>query len=105
MFNFFKKITNKIKGLHKSRLINPHIYWIILVQFFLWMSFFLIIFSFYLLYKIRNEQLFQVSPTYSENPPSLINEKLLERVTDSLEKKEIKNKEIESGVYSFSDPS
>lgn len=105
MNNIFNKIINKIKGLHKSRLLNPHIYWTILVQFFLVMAFVLVIFSFYLLYKIKNEQIFQVIPETSKNPPSLIKEDLLEKVYDSFKIKEKRNQEIESGIYSFPDPS
>jgi hypothetical protein len=105
MNNLFKKVENRIKGLHKARLINPHVHWTMLVQLFLVMALILIIFGFYLLYKIRNEQIFQTTPSFSSNPPSLIKEELLEKVTNSFKKKEILNKEIEAGSISFSDPS
>ena len=105
MKDFFKKIENKIKGLHKSRLINPHIHWAMLVRLFLLLSLLLIAFGFFLLYQIRSAQIFQVVPSVTENPPSLIKEKLLENITEAFKNKEIRTGEIRSGQILFSDPS
>jgi len=105
MKNFFGKIKNKIKVLHKSRLINPHIHWTTLVRLFLFLAFLLIIFGFYLLYKIKNEQIFQVAPSTKESTPSLVNEKLFKKIKESFDGKTIRTKEIENGQILFSDPS
>lgn len=105
MINFFKKIENKVKILHKSRLINPHVHWVFLVQISLLLSLFLIIFSFYLLYKIRNEDIFQTIENPTSNPPSLIKEGLLEKINESFRNKEIRMEEIKAGNVSFQDPS
>lgn len=105
MKNFFGKIKNKIKVLHKSRLINPHIHWAMLVRLFLFLSLFLIIFGFYLLYKIKNEQIFQVSQSTKESTPSLVNEKLLEKANEAFKNKETRTEEIKSDRILFSDPS
>jgi len=105
MDNFIKKFRNRIKGLHKSRLVNPHVHWAILIRFSLTISFFLIIFGFYLLYKVKNEQIFQFEPTLSENSPSLIKEDLLEKVNEEFKKKELRSLDVNNGVISFPDPS
>lgn len=105
MSNFVKIIKDRVKGFHKARLINPHVHWALLVQFSLMVSLLLIIFGFYILFKIRSEQIFQAIPETSENPPSLIKENLLETVNGEFKNKEIRSKEIKEGLIIFSDPS
>lgn len=101
---FFKKFKKKIKVFHKAKKINPHHHWANLVKLFLVASFILVSLGFYVLYKIRNEQIFQVTPE-QESTPSLIKENLLEEFKESLEKKEIKNSQIREGLIIFVDPS
>ncbi len=104
MNNLLTKIKNRFKGLHKSRFINPHRHWAFLIQLFLSVILILIIFSFYLLYKIRNEQIFQVNeePT---TPVSLIKEKLLEETLESFDQKKERTRDIKAGLVELKDPS
>lgn len=83
---------------------NPHTYWNSLLIVFSVVTIALILFSFYLLYKIKNEQIFQVTPE-SKNTPNLINDNLLERVTESFDIKSTNHEKIKSGAYSYKDPS
>lgn len=104
MIKIFKKFEKKFKGFHKTKKINPHHHWVILIKIFLLASFLLILLGFYILYKIRNEQIFQVVPE-KENTPSLIKEELLEDFRESLRSKEIKSIQINEGEIIFVDPS
>ena len=104
MNDFLLKIKNKLKIFIPSRRINPHIYWDVLLHIFLIIMVALIIFSFYLLYKINKQQIFQVIPK-SEGMPSLINEKLLNSVKESFDSKQIKQREIKEGLEIYKDPS
>ena len=105
MIKFFKKTNKSIKIRHKENFINPQSSWVKLVQFFLVLGFILIAFSFYILFLIKNDNGFHVEPDKSDNPPSLIEEDLLDRVNESINRKEINNKNIESGNIKFKDPS
>jgi hypothetical protein len=76
-----------------------------LVRLFLLLALLLIVFGFYLLFQIRNEQFFQIETTTSLNPPILVKEKLLEKVNEAFKNKEMRTEEIKSGRILFSDPS
>jgi len=104
MNNFLEKIKNRVKGLHKARMINPYHHWSMLIQAFLILTLCLIIFGFYLLYKIRSDTVFQVTPS-SSSTPSLVKEELLDKVTDIFKRKELKSLDIKSEKISFPDPS
>lgn len=94
----------KIKNPFNSKNINPHDHWKFLLYVSLIVIIFLILFSFYLLFKVKNQQAFKAPPVNVE-PPSLVNEKLLEKVTESFNTKALRQKEIKEGVTSFKDPS
>ena len=64
----------------------------------------LILFSFYLLYEIKNQQIFQATPPSTELQ-NLMNEQLLNSVNGSFESKLIKQKEIQNGLDTYKDPS
>lgn len=98
------KIKNKIKGFTPFKKISPHIHWRNLLYVFFVIMIVLIVFSFYLLYQIKNQQIFQVTSS-STGLSSLINEKLLEKVNESFGVKLIKTKEIEDGLTTYKDPS
>lgn len=104
MKKYLLKIKNKIKSLISFKKINPHHHWIVLLYIFFGMVVFLVIFSFYLLYRIKNEQIFQVVPSNIE-APTLINEKLLKKVNESFDNKLLREKEIKEGVEVYKDPS
>lgn len=98
------KIKNKIKNFVSFKKINPHIHWKNLLYVFSVIIIILIVFSFYLLYEIKNQQIFQITPPSTELS-SLMNEKLLEKVNESFDIKLIKTKEIQNGLTSYKDPS
>jgi len=104
MKEFLLKIKNKAKGFSLFKKINPHQHWKRLLHIFSIFLLILIIFSFYLLYKIKNQQIFQATDK-SVITPNLINEKLLKKVTESFDTKLIKEKEIKEGLGSYKDPS
>lgn len=105
MNNLLSKVKNRVKGLHKSRFINPQTHWELLVKTFLIFALLLIIFSFYFLYKIKNEQIFNITPSSSDTPLNLVKENLLEKVNKSFEEKKLKSKEIKKKDILFLDPS
>jgi uncharacterized membrane protein len=104
MKNLLLKIKDKLKNLIPSRRLNPHIYWNSLLSGFFVVIIFLIIFSFYILYRIKNKETFQITPA-SEGTYNLVNETLFKKVNTFFENKEIRIKEIENGVKTYQDPS
>lgn len=104
MKNFLLKIKNNTKNFAPFKKINPHIYWNNLLYFFSVVLVLLVLFSFYLLYKIKNQQIFQINPVSTESP-LLIDEKILDKVTESFDIKAIKEKESKEGLYLYKDPS
>jgi len=105
MNNFFKKTENRLKILHKSHFINPHLHWEILVKFFLFLSFLLILVSFYFLYKIKNDQMFKNPTIDTIKKPELVNNKILDTVEKSFNSKSLKSEEINNTKILFKDPS
>ncbi len=93
--------SNKKKG---ARFINPHKHWILLLQFFSIGVLVLIVFSIYVLYKIKNDQIFQTTSVLQDNNKS-IKEDLLKNITESFEIKSKKETEIVNNPPSYSDPS
>jgi len=104
MKTFLLKIKNITKGLLSFRKINPHNHWKNLLHVFFILVIILIIFSFYLLFEIKNQQIFQIT-TKPVETTSLMNEKLLKKVTESFDSKLIKEKEIRENLVSYKDPS
>ncbi len=93
MIKFLEKFKKKSSAIHTSEKINPHKHWMILTRVFLVVVLLLIVFSLYLLYQIKNEQIFQVDPTNTEKP-GLLKEDLLKKVTDSFKQKALKEREL-----------
>lgn len=99
-----KKIKQKFIKSPKTDKINPHAHWVGLLNVFFVVITILILFSFFLLYKIKTQQIFQVE-TKVEVTPSIINEKLLNKVNESFKDKSVKEDEIKSGLKTYEDPS
>ena len=104
MNEIFSKIKYKIKSIISFKKINPHNHWRILLYIFFLMIIVLIIFSFYLLYEVKNQQFSQVTIKPTENSV-LINEKLLKKINDSFTTKQVNEKEIKEGIKTYQDPS
>lgn len=104
MNNLFAKINNQIKIIKDFFNINPHKHWNFLLHVFLILVFVLILFSFYLLYEIKNEQIFQV--TFGQKPNTvLLNEKLLKNTTELYNQKANKVLDVKKDMSVYSDPS
>jgi uncharacterized membrane protein len=103
---FITKITSNIKsgGFHASHVLNPHKHWKVLLSIFSLITLLLVVFSFYLLYKIKNEQIFRANPTSSEGGV-VIKEKLIKSVTDTFDQKTTKENSIKSNPPMYLDPS
>lgn len=104
MKEFLPKIKNKLKSLITFRKVNPHVYWNSLLYIFCIIIILLILFSLYMLYEIKNQQTFQIAPTTSTTP-SLINEKLLDKVDASFDSNITKEKAIQNNLNLYKDPS
>ncbi len=104
MNNLLTKIKNRVKNLHKSRLINPHMHWEFLVKFFLGLSVLLILLSFYFQYQIKNGKIIP-EDTNLPHKPSLVKENLLKKVNQSFKEKKLRSIEIKSKNILFADPS
>lgn len=90
---------------HKKRLLtNPHKDWIVILKVCSIMVLSLVVFNLYLLYQIKNEQVFQVTQA-SEIKSNPIKEKLLNTIKDSFDKKEKKITDIKATPVSYPDPS
>lgn len=104
MNTFFKKTNNKIREIGNLFRINPHKHWNFLVYVFLILVTLLILFSFYLLFNIKNDQIFQVKITKQEDQ-TLLKEDLLKNITNIYDKKASRILEINNGPSVYSDPS
>lgn len=104
MKNFLTTIKNKVQKSFSFKKISPHDHWKFLLYSFFIAVIILIIFSFYFLYKIKNKQIFQTAMK-PEAQPVLLNEKLLNKITESFDFKLIKEKEIKDGLKFYKDPS
>jgi hypothetical protein len=98
MNNFLLKIKDKIKNLCSLRKIRPHEHWGILVHLSLFFVIVLVFFAFYLLWQIKNQQVFQIEIKTDKNT-ELINEKLLDEVSKSFELKLLQETEIRNNSF------
>jgi hypothetical protein len=98
------KFNKTLKKLFSFKKMDPHIYWNNLLNIFFIAMIGLVVFSFYLLYKIKNQQIFQIIALPTESP-ILINEKLLDKVVESFDNKLLKQDEIKEGQVIYKDPS
>jgi hypothetical protein len=101
-----KKIESNFKsgGFHASKIWNPHKHWKVLLWAFSVVASILVIFSLYLLYQIKNEQIFQVRPTLGENS-TLLKEKLIKSVSEVFDQKASKENALKANPPSYQDPS
>ena len=104
MNNFLLKINRLLKSIKDFFKINPHKHWIfVLYTFFILVSI-LIIFSLYLLYKIKEEKVFQVEINQSSTQ-SLLKESLLKKTTDLQDEKAQKVINLMNNPPVYKDPS
>lgn len=102
MNNFLiKKLTNAISNFFK---INPHRHWMVLLYMFLVSILILILISLYLLYEIKNEQIFQVTIEQNNNQ-TLLKEDLLKKTTETYDIKSKRLIEMKNNFSSYNDPS
>ncbi len=104
MNNFSLKIKNKLKLISDFLKINPHRHWIFLLYVFFVLNIILIIFSLYLLYEIKNEQIFQIKID-KQIKQTLLKDDLLKKVTDLYDAKAKIEQEIKNKPFLYSDPS
>lgn len=98
------KSKDKLKSFVSLKNINPHVYWSNLLRIFFISTLILIAFSFYLLYEIKNQQIFQIIPK-STSDPVLINDKLFKKVTESFDFKLNNENKIKENRTLYKDPS
>jgi hypothetical protein len=98
------KIKNKIKSFVSFKNVNPHVYWTNLLRVFFISTLILVSFSFYLLYEIKNQQIFQIIPK-TTSASALINDKLFIKITESFNFKLNNEKKIKEGTILYKDPS
>lgn len=101
--NTFLKITkikNLLKIIHDFFKINPHKHWNAFLYFFFSLTLFSILFSIYLLYQIKNENIFQVKKE-EQNIPVLLNESLLKSTKILYDKKAKRALEIKNNPSSY----
>ncbi len=104
MNNFLESTNKSIKSFNDFFKINPHKHWNFLIKIFFILVLALIIFSVYLLYEIKNEQIFQVTLNQQENK-TLLKENILKTVLGDFSNKEAKRLEIKDNPSLYSDPS
>lgn len=106
MKNFLQKIKDKFtkKNVETPSTINPHKHWMIALKMFFVLILLLTAFSLYILYQIKNEQVFQAKPATQDNSKQL-KEDLLKKVTETFDKKAKKVSEVKSNSIIFKDPS
>lgn len=104
MFHFLSKIKNHTKREDNYSIPNPHKHWMILLLIFLILVVCLIMFSLYLLFQIRGDQVFQVKPTLDDKP-TILKEDLLKNVTQIFEEKAKKENDLSTNPPFYRDPS
>lgn len=96
-----KSLLGKIGGFFR---VNPHKHWQALLYFSSSVVVLLILFSLYLLYEIKNEQIFQVKVD-SETKETLLKESSLNNVINTFDNKGTKEKIIIESPARYKDPS
>lgn len=104
MNNYILKIKNVLIKIQNFFKINPHRHWFFLLYIFFILTSVLILFSFYLLYQIKNENVFQVKVEPDEKL-NLLKEDLLKKVLSESERKEERTIEIKNNLIEYKDPS
>ncbi len=104
MKSFFLKIKKILRNINNFFNINPHKHWAFLLYFFSILSLLLIIFSLFILYEIKNEQIFQVKIETKSNG-NVLKETSLKRIISNFEEKAIKEQRIIENPPVYKDPS
>ncbi len=106
-----KKILQKFKNIFKKKAkttlddsINPHKHWIIALWVFLAVIVCLIFLSFYVLFRIKNEEIFQASPTLNITSTPLRDD-ALKNVTATFDAKAKKESDLKTNPPTYKDPS
>jgi hypothetical protein len=99
--DIFKKKGSTATGTHA---LNPHKHWKIVLSIFFVMVACLILFSLFILYEIKNDQIFQVAPA-PHTASGGVNKALLDKVTASFDAKTAKEAGIRSNPPTYKDPS
>lgn len=106
-----KKILFKIKEYFKNykskyhNTLNPHFYWKILLYVFSVFMAVLIFFSFYLLFQIKEGEIFQVPLIKTEETNKVIQNTLLKKVQESFDNKASNEALLKQTPLSIPDPS
>lgn len=98
------KIKYILKSINNFFKINPHKHWVFLLYVFFISISILMLFSFYFIYEIKNEKIFQAK-VEQEAEQSLLKVDLLKKTTDLFNKKALKQQEINNNLSPYSDPS
>jgi hypothetical protein len=104
MENPILKIKDKLSDLKSSSGINPHKHWSMLLAVSFLSSIFLIAVSVYLLYGIKNDQIFN-SYQKAEGKSGVINESLLKNFQDYVSSKEKVGNNLKLNPINYKDPS
>lgn len=99
--SYFNKKTFTSQNLS---LVNPHTQWLFLLRVFGLIGAGLFVFSIYLLYQIKNDQVFQVSNPIQAKVLS-VNEKSLKKVTEIFNQKKARFFEVKNTPPKYQDPS
>lgn len=104
MNNFLIKIKKLPQIINNFFKINPHKHWMALLYIFLISILILISISLYLLYEIKNEQIFQIT-IEQDNNQTLLKEDLLKKTTETYNAKAKRLIEMKNNFSSYNDPS
>lgn len=104
MNNTILQFQNKQKVNHKIKRVNPHLSWIILLRFVFAIIIILMGGSLYLMYQIKNDQIF--NKNYEpEIPTSVLDKNLLDKVNKIFSNRDANKDVIESNDLLYKDPS
>ena len=104
MNKYLIQLNNIAKSLKDLLKVNPHKHWKFLLYVFLILLVILVLFSFYLLYQINNEKVFQVKIDDGVNK-IILNENVLKKVINTSDLKASKELEIKTKGTPYKDPS
>src|SRR5574343_500344 len=101
MNNLKTKLKSSIKSIKNFLRMNPHRHWDFIMKISFLSIFFLIIFSLFMLYQIKNDK----GPQYNENENKedvvIVNEEKLKNINSYFENKKIKTEEIKSNPFPY----
>lgn len=104
MNNFLLKLKIPNKNDSKYRTINPHKHWVYILYIFFVLLLCIIVFSLYLLFEIKNEQIFK-DENHTKVEKSFIKEKTLKKVNESFDQKSQRTLNLNIEPIKIEDPS